>query len=330
MICGKGQLYTLLHNENDNHIIDVRDKDGVLLFTCVGASDSYFFKLPHKNQNNRIKKEKSDHDTDNKIRYAAMASCIMDFQIALSDTKSEGNILDSNKKISDNDFTTWFHGIVKDRILIPDTNSLINRSLSSLCFILGDEYLKSVNIRIPRLTILEMERMANQEQNKGEKQERKRRIMSTAAELSVLKNNGARFLPELPIDLFEGFPRMAGSQATDSWIRREVYQQIKKETFGIEQSKRKIVTFITSDLINALSATAEEIDTLFFSRAGNLILDKKYTLKQIIQTIVLCSIVFEQIKVSIDSRHYLFSGIWDGKTPLEWLTDSVMISDSSQ
>lgn len=154
--------------------------------------------------------------------------------------------------------------------------------------------------------------------------------MSAAAELLFLKNNGARFLPELPLDLFEGFPRMAGSHATDSWIRREVYQQTKKETFGIEQSKQKIVTFVTANLINALSAIAEEIDTLFFSRVGNIILDKKHTLKQIIQVIVLCSIVFEQIKVSIDSRHYLFSGMWEGKTPVEWLTDSVMIIDSIQ
>jgi hypothetical protein len=135
----------------------------------------------------------------------------MDFQLAFTKTKSGGNLFDSNRRISSHDFRTWFYNAAKHRILIPDTNSLINRSLSSLCFVLGDEYLKDISIRIPRLTVLEMERMANQEN----KSERKRRIMSAAAELLFLKNMGARFLPELPLEVFEGFTRMAGSRTTD-------------------------------------------------------------------------------------------------------------------
>jgi hypothetical protein len=329
-IVEKRSIQTLLDNEKEIHNIEVKDRGGTLLFTCSGADDSYIFRLPNKHDLN--KSEKSTSGVDSRIYYAATASGIMDFQIALASAKRGDDLFEGNSRISSRDFKTWFYKVAKFRILIPDTNSLINRSLSSLCFILGDDYLKGISIRVPRLTILEMERMAN-EGDKGDKKEqkneRKRRIMSAAAELFFLKNNGARFLPELSLEVFEGFTRMAGSHMTDSWIRREVYQQSKKEIFGVEPSKQKIVTFVTSDLINALSAVAEEIDTLYFSRVSdNVLMDvnHKHTFEQIIQMIFLCSIVFEQLNVSIDSKDYVFKGIWEGKTTTEWLTDSVMIS----
>jgi hypothetical protein len=85
-------------------------------------------------------------------------------------------------------------------------------------------------------------------------------------------------------------------------------------------------------MINALSAIAEEIDTLYFSRVSDNALmnfQNKYKFRQIIQMIVLCSIIFEQLNVSIDSKDYVFEGVWDGKNPLEWLNDSLMIQDIS-
>jgi hypothetical protein len=155
--------------------------------------------------------------------------------------------------------------------------------------------------------------------------------MSAAAELLFLRNRGATFLSELSLEVLQGFTEISGNRRTDSWIRREVYQQSRIETFGVQPSEQKIVTFVTSDLINALSAIAEEIDTLYFSKVSSNVLmnDKhKHTFQQIIQMIVLCSIVFEQLKVSIDSKNYIFEGIWEGKNPIEWLTDSVMIRES--
>jgi hypothetical protein len=327
MIYEKRQLHTLLGNENRNHIIEVRDKEQIL-FTCSGAGEYYSFRLPSKDDDHYTL-ERSSHNIDGRIYYAARASCIMDFQLAFTNTKSGDNLFDSNRRIFSHDFRTWFYNAAKHRILIPDTNSLINRSLSSLCFILGDDYLQDISIRIPRLTVLEMERIANQEN----KSERKRHIMSAAAELLFLRNKKARFLPELSLEVFEGFTRIAGSHMIDSWIRREVYQQSKKETLGVEPSEQKIVTFVTSDLINALSAIAEEIDTLYFSRVSNHALmnvNSKHSFQQIIQMIVLCSIIFEQLNVSIDSKDYVFKGIWDGKNPIEWLNDSLMISDSTR
>lgn len=159
MIYEKRHLHTLLSNENRNHIIEVRDKGQIILFTCSGADESYNFKLPSKDHDHDTL-GRSSHNIDGRIYDAARASCIMDFQLAFTKTKSGGNLFDSNRRIFSHDFKTWFYNAAKHRILIPDTNSLINRSLSSLCFILGDEYLKDISIRIPRLTVLEMERMA--------------------------------------------------------------------------------------------------------------------------------------------------------------------------
>lgn len=50
---------------------------------------------------------------------------------------------------------------------------------------------------------------------------------------------------------------------SDAWIRIEAHQQVNKETYMIESTKVKRIRFVTSDLINALSAISEDLDTIF-------------------------------------------------------------------
>jgi hypothetical protein len=50
--------------------------------------------------------------------------------------------------------------ISTNRIIVLDTNTLFNRPFSGLGFILGKEYLTRLSVQIPRLTVLEMERIA--------------------------------------------------------------------------------------------------------------------------------------------------------------------------
>jgi hypothetical protein len=118
---------------------------------------------------------------------------------------------------------------------------------------------------IPRLAILEIEQAANRANSDRDKS-RKNLITSAVSEIQFLKQNGAQFLAELEKETFEAFSRIAKDQKTDSWIRREIREQIRKETIGKDSNKIKKVTMFTSDVINATAAIAENIDTIFISR----------------------------------------------------------------
>ena len=73
-------------------------------------------------------------------------------------------------------------------------------------------------------------------------------------------------MPELEKETFEGFSRIANDQVTDSWIR----SPWKNKKWSISNSdKVRKVTLLTADLINALSAIAEGIDTMFIFRIGH-------------------------------------------------------------
>jgi hypothetical protein len=84
-------------------------------------------------------------------------------------------------------------------------------------------------------------------------------------------------------------------------------------------------TLVTADLINALSANAEGIDVLYLSKsASDGFLPRAHTLEQMTQFLIRSSILFEEIKVSINKEEFIIKGIWEGKTTSEWITDTIM------
>jgi hypothetical protein len=220
-------------------------------------------------------------------------------------------------------FISWFNRISSNIIFVPDTNTLLNRSFSGLGFILGEGYLRNLSVQIPRLTVLEMERIGNQEGHN----EQKRKVMAAAAEVLYLKQNGGTFMPELNDQILQTFSHLSGERFTDTWIRREIHQQINRITYGSNPQETKRVTLLTSDLINAITATAEGINVLYLTRdESELILPRSHKIDQISQFIIMCSILFEELTVKISGKEFTIQGIWQGKTPSEWIMDSIKIT----
>jgi hypothetical protein len=272
-----------------------------------------------------IKKEKHDSNkeskSNNRLYIAGNASGIINTKLSFTSGELMRDIDKSMTILDVAEFTSWFNSISSNRIFVPDTNTLLNRSFSGLGFILGKEYLSKLSIQIPRLTVLEMERIANQEAG-----EQKRKVMSAAAEILYLKVNGGRFMPELNDEIFQTFSQFAGQKFTDAWIRKEIHQQAKRITYGSTPQETRRLTLITSDLINALSATAEGIDTMYLSRdKSDLILPRSHRIDQISQFIIMSSILFEELNIKINDKEYTIHGIWEGKTPSEWITDSISV-----
>jgi hypothetical protein len=45
--------------------------------------------------------------------------------------------------------------------------------------------------------------------------------------------------------------------------------------------------------------------------------------------IIMISILFEEVAVTINNEKLSLRGSWEGKTPLEWLTDSIRLYDKT-
>jgi hypothetical protein len=184
-------------------------------------------------------------------------------------------------------------------------------------------------IRIPRLTVLEMERIANEAQGSSEETEKKRKVMHAATELLFIKQKGGIFLLELNDSTFESFSRVAGDKFTDSWIRREIHEEIGRQEYGREPQMIKKLTLVTADLINALSANAEGIDAIYISKSSSDgFLPRAHTLEQLTQFLIRCSVLFGEIRTTINKEEFDIKGMWEGKTTSEWITDSIMMTEA--
>jgi uncharacterized protein YacL len=125
-------------------------------------------------------------------------------QIAVSTKKS--NLLDLERLITTHDareFSSKFCQLADRRILVPDTNAIIDRYISSLRHTVGLDVIRNLSIAIPRFAILEIERIAN----KGDR-ERKDKALSSTSEIQFLKGIGAKLLPELDNQTFEAFTEL--------------------------------------------------------------------------------------------------------------------------
>jgi hypothetical protein len=81
---------------------------------------------------------------------------------------------------------------------------------------------------------------------------------------------------------------------------------------------------IISDVINATAAIAENIDTMFISKIDyEKTSTRSCNLLQMTILIIISCILFEEIEVTINDEKILLRGSWEGKTPLEWLTDCI-------
>ena len=76
--------------------------------------------------------------------------------------------------------------------------------------------------------------------------------------------------------------------------------------------------------INSMPITG--IDVLYLSRdESDLILPRSHRIDQVSQFIIISSILFEKLSIKINDKEFIIHGIWEGKTPSEWITDSISI-----
>lgn len=215
---------------------------------------------------------------------------------------------------------TWLEKNTVDRFLIPDTNIILNQTISSITSILGCDFLAKIKIVIPRLVIMEMESKANSikpNEKDASKLLLKRKIFLGYPEILFLKENGAQLFADLPSELLANFPTISSDHNADAWIRRE----IKEYEISAPSRKGKCI-FLTSDLVSSLSSLAEGIDTIYVSEFHERVL-LSANLPLIMKFIIKLSVLSETIKVRIRNIQYEINGFWSGITTNDLINEWV-------
>ncbi|MGH9858191.1 MAG: hypothetical protein ACRD4B_10145, partial [Acidobacteriota bacterium] len=210
-------VYYLKYFIKPESSIEIWHKES-LLATCTRQDlDVYEMSLSKNTDKNTIP---ANHGFLKALKMAGL----IDFQITFNKGDKKSSPRSEYRHAFDGSlFNEWFKTITKDRALVPDTNILMNRSLSMIARKVGNNLFQIRSVWIPRLCILELERKAQTDEGKDDSVKQKHRLaMYGLAELNVLKNERVHIFPEADIDLLEIFSRSQGAYMADAWIRKEV------------------------------------------------------------------------------------------------------------
>ena len=108
----------------------------------IRGNNLYVFNLTYNITNERD--PKTAKKNINRIYNSGMACSMFNYRLSLTTGKNDKPKDESMTILVPTEFGSWFGLICNNRILVPDTNALMNRLFSSLSFVLGKEYLKNL------------------------------------------------------------------------------------------------------------------------------------------------------------------------------------------
>jgi len=198
-------------------------------------------------------------------------------------------------------WSQWFQGITKGACLLPDTNILLKRTIRSVIFpslnLAKDEDLP-FKIVIPRLSILELENLANRKERKGE-------YFMAFNEIRRLKQYSSLSSP-LSFEKISAFNKGAGKQIADALVREEI------RSYG--QTSEERVIFLTRDMVSALSANAEDLDAIYMAPKSPDQVTLDVGLGEIRKMIIEIATDFGSVVLEWnDNTSFKIEGVWSGK-----------------
>jgi hypothetical protein len=212
-----------------------------------------------------------------------------------------------------------------ERKFFLDTNVLMNCVFSSL-ELANSLVIPYALFEIPRLSILEMERMANKEKKDNKITDenllaglKKRKAMIGFSELLYLRNKGVSQMPELPLETLTAFNNISGNEVSDAWIRKEI--KLRMPALGPYSI---FPIFITGDLVNSMAAVAEGIDSVYISK--KLGEDpKNLNAEQLARFIEYLGTMFQTISINDNTKKIIIKGFWSGISISDLNTHTVLI-----
>ena len=328
----KDDFISLIESFSKGHK-DIKDGKTYLFrtptFNFFYESDNLFEIAP--NLELKIKSEKRKHDILDSLDLSGAS----DLETTILPLAREARF--QTRKTKDSNWAGWFSKIAgttenKTKYLVPDTNFFMRHYCSNVILPLyGKSNFSQLDFRIPNLVILEIERICN----KAEKGSKEKRLAFYATnEIMFLRNHGAELLPPIDVSLLASFPEKAGRGFTDMWIRREIHNFVIERAHFVSMTSQQYpedVLFLTCDLMNALAAHAEGLETCYFSKLDQerFIIEND---QQLAKFIIASAVTFGKIKMDVYyvkdklDHSYELEGIWSGKNPYHWRNDCLRIS----
>ena len=290
----------------------------------IFARDKSIFTIEKINNEQNIN---FDHDNDECISIGSRSG-IFELEIEYFSNTSDGSITDRKTNTLDNNHIAWLRNILNKTPSISylslDTNFIQNCIYSNF---IKDKFSPTqfhdpvVTILIPRLLILEIEHKYNRtkEGTPKVKQKEKRIAFNNMGEILRLIEDGARTTPKLNYSRIREFSSIAGGKFTDSFIRMETSDYVTPISANPP-------IFFFFYLMNAMAATAEGMDCLYFH-----VIDKIRKNLNISLLIYQCAIEFDECQISFNdtntSKEFSVLAMWSGKTPFEWKRNIIKISE---
>lgn len=230
---------------------------------------------------------------------------------------------------TDDGWSNWFRGITANAYLLPDTNILLKRTLSAVIFpsFTDRKHVLSLPFRItiPRLSILELENLANTGQDNKDAKVSKGECFMSFNEVRTLKRNGANLTDILAADVLGLFHSASGKKLIDILIRDEV-RRFANSRQTSSMGERSL--FVTRDMISALAANCEELSAIYIAPKypENLSIDNidLANLRElIIEVATSCGKV--EFKWE-DGEAFQIEGTWSGKNWYDYFRRRVRVT----
>lgn len=242
---------------------------------------------------------------------------------------------DDYKDVENEKWTEWFLNKVSNSYLILDTNFIYRHYCSSVLAPILENAFESLEFKIPRMVILEIERRGNEKEKKGTKLsgKQKRLAFYAAREIEFIRKNSLHFdlLKLSERSLMADFADVAGKGFADMGIRSEIHAAWREDPIFRGYAPNHF--FFTCDLMNSMAAEAEGIRSCYFSRLSQKNFHVGfYNIKQLFDFLMANAVIFGRIRLEYMSKEtvvvetYGLEGAWEGKTTSDWYSDSIKFS----
>lgn len=240
---------------------------------------------------------------------------------------SASQLLTDEVKVDDHKSSVWFvwfKKITNAACLTPDTNVLLKRTLTSVIlpkFATQDERFPNhwpFTIAIPRLSILELEGIANGANSANSRRTSKGECFMAFNEVRTLKESGAILTGPLSSDEISAFHRAKYTFA-DALLREEVRK------FGSSKNARAI--FLTRDMVSALAANSEDLDAIYMAPKNPEQLSlKDLGIAQVSELLIELATACSEITLNWnDGTVIRIQGVWSGKNWFDYYKRRVRV-----
>lgn len=164
------------------------------------------------------------------------------------------------------DWKEFFLSRMSYKYLVPDIGFICSRYCSKLLpYILGPT-LKSLIFAVPRLAMLEIEKMGYNTKTEAQRSSFDRsKAFYAMNEINFLKaNTEFTLLPPLDVSLMTNFASIDEGGHSGVWIRKEIADAMGKFKKRTIEFRNNAIVFLTCDPISSFAAEAEELSTCYF------------------------------------------------------------------